>query len=96
LLSGFTINHPSDRGIPKRELSKLKRIETYLRSLIQQYRLNSLAILSIESEISRGLNLDKIVKVIASAKIRKIGFSLQMHVYIVGYNSLKQGCEAVT
>jgi len=30
--------------------------------------------MSIESEISRGLNLDKIVKDIADAKARKISF----------------------
>jgi len=30
--------------------------------------------MSIESEISRGLNLDKVLKDIANAKARKIGF----------------------
>jgi len=75
LLSGFTTDHPSGRGIPRKELSKLKLIKNYLRSLIQQYRLNSLAIMSIESEISRSLNLGKVLKNIANAKIRKIRFS---------------------
>jgi len=69
------MDHPTDRGIPRKALSTLKLIKTYLRSLIQQYRLNSLEILSIESEISRGLNLDKILREIANAKIRKISFS---------------------
>jgi len=69
------MDHPTDRGIPRKALSKLKLIKTYLRSLIQQYRLNSLEILSTELEISRGLNLDKILKEIANAKIRKISFS---------------------
>jgi len=47
----------------KRSFSMLKPIKTYLRSSIQQGRLNILAILSIiESKISRGLNMDKILK----------------------------------
>jgi len=29
LLSEFTIDHPSGRGIPRKELSKLKLIKTY-------------------------------------------------------------------
>jgi len=31
MLSGFTTDHPSDRGMLKKELSKLKLIKTYLR-----------------------------------------------------------------
>ncbi|GBL65942.1 hypothetical protein AVEN_144299-1 [Araneus ventricosus] len=54
--------------------SKLKLIKTYLRSSIQQERLNSLAIMSIESEISRSLDLDKILKDFAEKKATKIAF----------------------
>lgn len=56
----------------ERSFSKLKLIKTYLRSSIQQERLNSLAIISIESDISRSLNLDKIIKDFAEKKARKI------------------------
>ncbi|GBM06123.1 hypothetical protein AVEN_134591-1 [Araneus ventricosus] len=58
----------------ERSFSKLKLIKTYLRSSIQQERLNSLAIMSIESEISRSLDLDKILKDFAEKKARKIAF----------------------
>ena len=58
----ITIDHTSERGIRRKEFSKLKLLKTYLRLSIQPAPLNSLVIMSIESEISRGLNLDKIVK----------------------------------
>jgi len=54
----------------------LKLIKTYLRSSIQQKRLNSLTIMSTESKISRGLNLDKVLKVTANATARKKHVSL--------------------
>jgi len=74
LPSRFIIDYPSDRGIRRKEFSKLKLIKTYLRSSIQREHLNSLTILSSESEISRGLNLDKVLKDIANAKIQQISF----------------------
>jgi len=37
----------------------VKSIKTYLSSSIQEEHLNFLAIMSIESEVSRDLNLDK-------------------------------------
>jgi len=40
--------------MPKKEFINLKVVKAYLRSLIQQEHLNSLAIMSIESEIRRG------------------------------------------
>ncbi|GBM09013.1 hypothetical protein AVEN_229047-1 [Araneus ventricosus] len=46
----------------ERGFSKLKLNKTYLRSSIQQERSNSLAIMSIESEISWCLDLDKILE----------------------------------
>ena len=52
----------------------LRPIKTYLRSSIQQQRLNSVKIMSIESKISRGLNMDKILKHIVDAEARKISF----------------------
>jgi len=68
LPSRFTIDYPNDRGIRRTEFSKLKLIKIYLRSSVQRERLNILTIVSIESEISRGLNLDKVLKDITNAK----------------------------
>jgi len=45
-----------------------------LRSSIQHERLDSLAIISIESEISRGVNTDKILEDFANALARKKSF----------------------
>jgi len=59
LPSRFTIDHPSDRGIRRKEFSKMKLIKTYFTSSLQRERLNSLTIMFIESGISRGLSLDK-------------------------------------
>ena len=59
----------------ERSFSKLKLIKTYLRSSIQQERLNSLAIMSIESDISRSLNLDKIIRDFVEKKAIKITVS---------------------
>ena len=54
-----TIDHPSGRGIQSKEFSNVKSIKTYLSSSIQEEHLHFLAIMSIESEVSRDLNLDK-------------------------------------
>ena len=48
--------------------SKLKLIKTYLRSTMSQYRLNGLAVMSIENLIRRSLNYDQFF---ADAKARK-------------------------
>jgi len=74
LPSEFTVDHASGRSIRRKTFSKLKLIKTYFRSSIQQKRLNSLTITSIESKSSRGLNLDKVLKGTADAKARKIRF----------------------
>jgi len=52
--------------------------------------------MSIESEISTCLKLDKILGGFADAKGGKISFSQQVHFCIVEYNRLKQGCGAGT
>ena len=71
----FTTDQPSDRDIRRKEFTKRKLIKTYFRSSIQRVRLNSLTFMSTESEISRVLNFDKVLKDIANAKARKISFS---------------------
>ena len=58
----------------ERSFSKVKLIKNYLRSTMQQVRLNNLAIMSIKSEISRGLNMNTVLKDFAEKKAR--GFFL--------------------
>ena len=45
----------------ERSFSTLKRIKTYLRSTMSEQRLNDLAILSIERELSSSISLDKMI-----------------------------------
>ena len=45
----------------ERSFSTLKRIRTYLRSTMSEQRLNDLAILSIERELSSSISLDKMI-----------------------------------
>ncbi|KAL3869311.1 hypothetical protein ACJMK2_042005 [Sinanodonta woodiana] len=58
----------------ERSFSKLKLIKTYLRSVIHQERLNNLALMSIESPISRDINYEQILKDFAEKKARKVCF----------------------
>ena len=71
---GIYINIAVSVACEERSFSKLKLI-AYLRSSIQQEPLNSLTIMSIESKVSRGLNLDIILKDFANVKARNISFS---------------------
>ncbi|KAL3888791.1 hypothetical protein ACJMK2_001152 [Sinanodonta woodiana] len=58
----------------ERSFSKLKLIKTYLRSVIHQERLNNLALMSIESPISRDINYEQILKDFSEKKARKVCF----------------------
>ena len=51
---------------PERSFSSLKRIKSSLRSTMSEDRLNNLAILSIEKNISADLNVERVVDVFAS------------------------------
>ena len=55
----------------ERSFSKLKLIKTYLRSSIAQDRLDALAIISIEIEQSRNLNIDELIDQFAERKARQ-------------------------
>ena len=55
----------------ERSFSKLKLIKSYLRSSIAQDRLDSLALISIQNEAARQLDLDELVDKFADAKARK-------------------------
>lgn len=58
----------------ERSFSKLKLIKSYLRSSIAQERLDSLALISIENEAARQLDLNELVDKFAGAKARKKQF----------------------
>ena len=58
----------------ERSFSKLKLIKSYLRSSIAQDRLDSLALISIENEAARQLDLDELVNKFANNKARKKDF----------------------
>lgn len=55
----------------ERTFSKLKIIKTYLRNSMNQDRLNSLAIVSIENDVAESIDYDVIIDEFASMKARK-------------------------
>ena len=55
----------------ERSFSSLKRLKTYLRSTLEQDRLNSLAILAIENDITQSLNYDHVINLFAEKKARR-------------------------
>ena len=60
----------------ERSFSKLKLIKTYLHSSIAQDRLDSLALISIENEAARQLDVDELVDKFANSKARRKEFWL--------------------
>jgi hypothetical protein len=56
----------------ERSFSKLNLIKNYLRSSMAQDRLSALAIISIEKDISRGMDLTAMVDNFAAAKARRV------------------------
>lgn len=56
----------------ERSFSKMKLIKNYLRNSMTDDRLNSLAILAIESDVLDELNFDDIIETFVNAKRRKI------------------------
>ena len=59
----------------ERSFSKLARIKNYCRSTLRLEKLNALAILSIEHEISRSLSFEDVVNGFARSKVRKKPFN---------------------
>jgi hypothetical protein len=55
----------------ERSFSKLKLIKNYLRNSCGQERLSSIAILNIEKERTKSINIEKIIDHLAKAKSRK-------------------------
>lgn len=56
----------------ERSFSKLKLIKNYLRSTMSQLRLQNLAILSIEQEITNNINFESIIHDFSSMKARRV------------------------
>lgn len=56
----------------ERSFSKLKLIKTYLRSTMSDDRLNSLAIISIENDLSSNIDFSEVISEFAAQKARKI------------------------
>jgi len=54
----------------ERSFSKLKLIKTYLRSSISQERLDGLALLAVENEGAKQLNIDDLLDKFANTKAR--------------------------
>lgn len=72
----------------ERSFSALKRIKSFLRSRSTDERLNSIAILNIESDITKGLDYDDITNEFSFFKARKknINFKYLMFCIIVDNN----------
>ena len=58
----------------KRSFSKLNIIKNFMRSTMTQDRLNDLAVLSIESEVTRKIDFTDIIDMFAMKKARKGAF----------------------
>lgn len=67
----FTL--PVTTATAERSFSKLKLIKNYLRSTMSQSRLSDLAILSIEHEETRAINIDQAVNKFLLKKKRRLG-----------------------
>jgi DNA (cytosine-5)-methyltransferase 1 len=61
---------PSSNCLTEKSFSKLKRVNTYLRSTTGESRLNSLAILNIKADLTKTINFN-IIETFASQKSRK-------------------------
>ncbi|KAL4090277.1 hypothetical protein QTP88_025149 [Uroleucon formosanum] len=62
---------PATNCSSERSFSTLRRLKTYLRSAMNNDRLNALAVLNIESELTSSINYDNIIKEFAKSQLRK-------------------------
>jgi cell division protein ZapA (FtsZ GTPase activity inhibitor) len=62
---------PSSNCSTEKSFFTLKRVKTYLRSKTGENRLNSLATLNIEADLTKTINFNDIIETFASQKLRK-------------------------
>ncbi|KAF0719006.1 zinc finger MYM-type protein 1-like [Aphis craccivora] len=55
----------------EKSFSTLRRLKTYLKSVMNNDRLSALAVLNIESELTSSINYDNIIKEFAQSQSRK-------------------------
>lgn len=70
----IAVTSPVSVASAERSFSKLKLIKTYLRSTMTQHRLNGLAMMSINRNVSRQLSYDNIIDNFAAIKSRRVQF----------------------
>ena len=58
----------------ERSFSTLKRLETWLRSTIEQERLSSLTLINIERELANEIKIDNVLDAFATLKDRRMQF----------------------
>ena len=63
--------YPVSNCSSERSFSALKRIKSYLRSRMTDERLNSIAIINIESDITKNLEYDDIINEYSSSSSQK-------------------------
>lgn len=70
----IAVTIPVTVATAERSFSKLKRIKTYLRSTMVQERLNGLALISINHDVSRQISFDDTIDEFAARKTRRVKF----------------------
>ncbi|KAL4092433.1 hypothetical protein QTP88_026934 [Uroleucon formosanum] len=69
---------PATNCSSERSFSTLRRLKTYLRSVMNNDRLNTLTVLNIESELTSSINYDNIIKEFAESQSRKKNLMTQL------------------
>lgn len=70
----IAVTIPVTVAAAERSFSRLKLIKTYLRSTMGQERLNKLALMSINQEVSRKISFDDTIDDFAARKSRRVHF----------------------
>lgn len=68
------LSYPISNSSAERSFSVLKRVKSYLRSKTTDERLNCLAVITIESDLTQQLNYDGIIDTFANGKARRKHF----------------------
>ena len=62
---------PVSSAAAERSFSRLKLIKSYLRTTMKQDRLSGLALLSIERQLTKELDYDKVIDTFSNVKTRR-------------------------